>query len=109
MTRADTATSLEEKGKVAQDGRQPLTTAVGLDPTDPNATGQLQRAEQLYGEVSEARQAIDRAAAMSAQNSDSELSQARTMLAGLRAYASDQRYRAVVADLLTAHIERIEQ
>ncbi len=109
MTRAETASSLEEKSKLAQEARSLLTTAAGLDPTDPNLNNTLQRAETLFGSTDDARQVIERAGALVAQNTESEQAQARTMLAGLRDYASDARYRAAVADLLAAHLGHIEE
>lgn len=108
LGRAETASSLEEKAKLSQDARNLLAVTVGLDPTDPQATSKLERAEQIFGEVSEARQLLERAAAMIAQGTDSELSQARAILSNLRHYAADAAYRTLVADLLSAYIQRIE-
>lgn len=108
LTRIETASSLEERARLSQDARALLTVAVGLDPTDPKASADLQRAEQVFGEVTEARQIMDRAQGLIAQKMDGELSQARTLLAGLRQHATDARYRGLVTDLLGAHIERIE-
>ncbi|MFP4323809.1 MAG: hypothetical protein ACLFTK_15250 [Anaerolineales bacterium] len=109
MTRAETASSLEEKSKLAQEARSLLTTAAGLDPTDPALNNTLQRAETLFGATDDAREIIERASALAAQNTESELAQARTLLAGLRDYASDARYRAAVADLLAAQLGHIEE
>lgn len=108
LTRLETASSLDERARLSQEARNLLTVAVGLDPTDPKTNAELQRTEQIYGEVNEARQTMDRAQGLIAQKMDGELSQARTMLAGLRQQASDNRYRGLVTDLLAAHIERIE-
>ena len=59
-------------------------------------------------DMAEGRHIIERASALIAQNYENELSQARTMLAGLRNYAQDPRYRMVVSDLLARHLERAE-
>src|SRR5690606_7049304 len=47
-------------------------------------------------------------ASLVSQNFDSELSQARSMLAGLTNAGQDERYRVVVNDLLTRYLERAE-
>ena len=57
-------------------------------------------------DMERARQVIERAAALIAQNFENELSQARSMLTGLTDYAQDPRFRTVVSDLLARHLER---
>jgi hypothetical protein len=52
------------------------------------------------------RQVIERASTLIAQNDDSDLVQARSMLAGLKDYAQDSRYRTVVSDLMARLVER---
>lgn len=109
MTRADGASSLEEKSKFSQEALGLLNVAVSLDATDPTATGTLQRAEQLYGKAEEARQIIEKAAGLIAQNSEGELSQARSLLANLRDAATDNMYRATVADLFASHLGHVDE
>jgi len=108
LTRAETATTLEERSKLAQEAQSILSVVVNLDPTDPTANQALNRAQELTGTMESARQTMDQAAALIAQNTESELAQARTLLAGLREHAADNRYRAVVADLLASHLGYIE-
>ncbi|HLA41911.1 MAG TPA: tetratricopeptide repeat protein, partial [Aggregatilineales bacterium] len=108
ISRAETVSSLEEKRKLSQEARSLLSLAVEVDPTDPTANNALRRSEQIYAEVDDVRQTLERASALIAQNTESELSQARTMLAGYRDYAADSRYRTVVADLLASHLGYIE-
>ena len=108
LTRAETASSMDEKSKLAQESRSLLTVAVGLDPTDPTSTSALQRAEQIYGEMEEGRQNLERATALTAQNTEGELSQARAILTNMKEFSSDARYRAAVADLLASHLGYIE-
>jgi hypothetical protein len=59
-------------------------------------------------DMQRARQVIERASALIAQNFDNELAQARSMLVNLRDYAQDDRYRMVVGDLLLRYVERAE-
>ena len=108
MTRAETTSSLDETSKLVQEARSLLTVAVGLDPTDPGANSALQKAEQAFGQMEEARQTIERATTLIAHNTEGELAQARTLLVGLKDFSSDNRYRSTVADLLSSHLGFIE-
>ncbi len=108
LTRTDSATVLEERLRLTSEAVRALETAADLNPGDSDINALLQRARQSEADMSEARHIIERASALIAQNYENELSQARTMLSGLRDYAQDPRYRMVVSDLLTRHLERVE-
>jgi tetratricopeptide (TPR) repeat protein len=108
FTRAEAATALDEKMRLSSEAVRALETAAAIDPGDSELNATLQGARQAEALVSEARQIIERASALIAQNFDNELFQARSMLAGLRQYAQDPRYRAMVDQLLMHYIERIE-
>ncbi len=106
--RAKNALSLEERVELTGDALKLLELAAELDPGDSQLTGLLLEARTSASEMGRARQVIERAAALIAQNFDNELSQARSMLAGLREYAQDERYRVVVNDLMLRYVERAE-
>lgn len=108
LTRTDSATVLEERLRLTSEAVRALETAAELDPANQDIIALLQRAQQGEADMSEARHMIERATALIAQNYDNELSQARSMLAGLRIYAQDPRYRMTVSELLARHLERAE-
>lgn len=108
LTRTDSATVLEERLRLTSEAVRALEVAAELDPSNEDINTLLQRARQNEADMAEARHIIERASALVAQNYENELSQARTMLAGLRNHAQDPRYRMVVADLLSRHLERVE-
>lgn len=108
LTRADAATVIEEKQRITAEALRALETAASLDSGDAEVSAALQQARQSEARAQEARQVIERAGALIAQNFDNELTQARTMLANLRDYSQDPRYRMLVADLLAHHLERVE-
>ena len=108
LTRMESATVLEERLRLTTEAVRALETAADLVPANEDITALLQRARQSEADMSEGRHIIERASALIAQNYENELSQARTMLAGLRNYAQDPRYRMVVSDLLARHLERAE-
>ncbi|MBN1565026.1 MAG: hypothetical protein JXA10_14365 [Anaerolineae bacterium] len=108
MTRVDSATILEERLRLTSEAVRSLETAAELAPGNQDINTLLQRARQAEADMSEARHIIERASALTAQNYENELGQARTMLAGLRHFAQDPRYRMIVADLLARHLERAE-
>lgn len=108
LTRMDSATVLEERLRLTSEAVRALETAAEIDPANDEIVALLQRARQNEADMAEARHVIERASALIAQNYENELSQARTMLAGLRSYAQDPRYRMAVADLLARHLERAE-
>jgi tetratricopeptide (TPR) repeat protein len=108
VTRANNAASLDERIALTTDALTMLELGTRLDPGDSALTEMLSLARVDSSEMQRARQVIERAAALIAQNFDNELTQARSMLAGLREYAQDTRYRAVVGDLLTRYAERAQ-
>jgi len=108
LTRMESATVLEEQLRLATEAVRALETAADLAPANQDIVNLLQRARQNEADMSEGRHIIERASALVAQNYENELSQARGMLAGLRQYAQDPRYRMVVSDLLARHLERAE-
>jgi hypothetical protein len=83
--------------------------AVELDPSDTSTAEAIMEARTTTNDLGRARQVIERAASLIAQNFDAELTQARSMLAGLTSVSQDERYRMVVNDLLTRYMERAEQ
>ncbi len=106
FTRAQSATSLEEKLNLTNEAIQLLELGVKLDPADGGMSELLLEARANAGNMQRARQVIERAATHIAQNYDNELLQARSMLSGLMEYAQDPRYRTVVNDLMSRYIER---
>jgi tetratricopeptide (TPR) repeat protein len=108
LNRARSANSLEERLTLTNEALHLLELAVKLAPGDPEISDTLMGARASSTDMERARQMIERAAALVAQNFENELSQARSMLAGLTQYAQDSRYRAVVSDLLTRYLERVE-
>ncbi|NLF77606.1 MAG: hypothetical protein GX573_18080, partial [Chloroflexi bacterium] len=108
LTRTDSASVLEERLRLTSEAVRALDTAAELAPGSEEINNLLQRARQSEADMAEARQMIERSSALVAQNYENELGQARSMLAGLRNYAQDPRYRMVVADLLGRHLERVE-
>lgn len=108
VARANSAASLDERITLTNESLGLLELGVRLDPGDPALTELLSNARVQSSEMQRARQVIERAAALIAQNFDNELSQARSMLAGLRDYAQDTRYRTVVGDLLARYAERAQ-
>ncbi len=108
LARLEASTVLDERMRLVTEAVRALETAHAIDPSDSELNALLQSARQLETQISEARQVIERASALIAQNFDAELSQARSMLAALRNHTQDPRYRNVVSELLARHVERIE-
>ncbi|MCL4249290.1 MAG: SH3 domain-containing protein [Anaerolineae bacterium] len=108
VARANNATALEERLALTAEALNLLELGVRLDPSDASMAEMLSTARVDSSEMQRARQAIERASALIAQNFDTELTQARSMLAGLRDYAQDNRYRTVVSDLQTRFVERAQ-
>lgn len=106
LMRANSATSLDERLSLTADAQQMLELGVKLDPGDGDLSDRLLEARTASSDMQRARQVIERAASLINQNFDNELVQARAMLAGLRDYAQDNRYRVVVSDLQQRFIER---
>jgi tetratricopeptide (TPR) repeat protein len=108
LNRAQSATALDERLGLTNEALNLLEVGIKLDPGDTALSDTLLGARAAASDMERARQIIDRAAALIAQNFDNELSQARSMLVGLDDYAQDPRYRTVVSDLLSRYIERAE-
>ena len=106
LMRASHATSLEERLNLTNDALQLLEFGIKLDPSDSELSEKLLEARSNASDMQRARQVIERAAALISQNFDNELIQARAMLAGLRDYTQDSRYRVVVSDLQQRLVER---
>src|SRR5690606_28237961 len=96
LHRASNAINLEDKTLLAEEALKLAEFAVELDPSDSDASALLLEARSQAGEFSRARQTIERASKLVAQNYDAELIQARNMLSGLSENAQDERYRMVV-------------
>ncbi len=108
LTRAQSATSVDERLTLGNEAFKLLEVGSDLDPSDARLSELKIEAQTMTANAQRARQTIERSAAMIAQNFDNDLAQARTLLADLRDYAQDDRYRAVVSDLLARYIERAE-
>ena len=106
FSRANNATSLEERIILTNEALTLLELGIKLDPGDAALTEMLMEARASSSDMQRARQVIDRAAGLIAQNFDNELVQARSMLSGLMNYAQDSRYRTVVNDLMGRYVER---
>ena len=106
LNRADNAATVEERLTLTNQALTLLDLAVKLDPGDTTISDNMLRARGDSGELERVRQSIERASALTAQNTDQDLSQSRTILAGLTDYAQDERYRGAVDDLMTRYIER---
>jgi tetratricopeptide (TPR) repeat protein len=108
LNRAGNSNRLDERLSLSNEALQLIELGVKLDPADSAQADLLINTRASVSDMQRARQVIERAAALVAQNFDNELAQARTMLAGLREYAQDERYRNVVSDLLGRYLERAE-
>jgi tetratricopeptide (TPR) repeat protein len=108
LNRAQNGNRLDERLALTNEALTLLELGIKLDPSDSALSGQLLETRAATSDMQRAKQVIERASALIAQNFDNELSQARSMLAGLRDYAQDERYRNVVSDLLSRYIERAE-
>jgi len=108
LTRANSAVSIDEKLLLSQEALRLLELGVELDPGDARLSELLIDSRAMVNDMQRGKQTIERASALVAQNFDTELAQARSMLAELRDYNQDERYRVVVNDLLSRQIERAE-
>lgn len=108
LERVQNASTLQDRLALTNNALQLMDLAIELDPADTSTSELLMDARARANDMNRARQVIERAGAMVAQNFDTELNQARSMLAGLSDYAQDDRYRAVVNDLMTRYMERAE-
>ena len=107
-TRANNSNTLDERVMIMGEAIKLMELANELDPTDSSISEMLIDGRSQQADISRAQQVIKRAQALVTQNFDTELSQARQMLAGLQDYAQDERYRNTVNDLLSRYIERAE-
>jgi tetratricopeptide (TPR) repeat protein len=108
LNRVQNAQSLEDKLILTNEALRLMEFAIQLDPSDTSTSELMMEARATSADMGRARQIIERSASLIAQNFDSELNQARTMLAGLSGYAQDERYRMVVNELLSRYMERAE-
>lgn len=108
LTRAQGATAVDERLALSAEAFRLLEVGSDLDPSDTRLSELKIEAQAMTSNAQRARQTIERCASMIAQNFDNELAQARTLLADLRDFAQDDRYRAVVSDLLARYMERAE-
>lgn len=106
LSRARGATALEDRLVLTSEALTLLEQGVKLDPGDSTLAQMLLETRAELSDMQRARQVIERASTLIAQNVDSELVQARSMLSGLLDYAQDARYRATVTDLLNRYLER---
>jgi tetratricopeptide (TPR) repeat protein len=108
LSRAGNAVSLDEKLMLGNEALRLLEHGVELDPSDSRLSDLLVESRAMVNDLQRAKQMIDRASALVAQNFDNELAQARGILTEMRDYNQDDRYRLVVNDLLSRQIERAE-
>lgn len=108
LSRAQSATAIDERLTLSAEAFRLLEVGSDLDPSDARLSELKIEAQTMTANAQRARQTIERCAAMIAQNFDNELAQARTLLAELRDFSQDDRYRAVVSDLLGRYMERAE-
>jgi tetratricopeptide (TPR) repeat protein len=108
MERSSNATNIEDKLALSNEALRLSEFATSLDPNDSQAAAMLLEARTAATEFQRARQTIERASKLVAQNYEAELVQARNMLAGLSENAQDERYRMVVNELFTRYMEQAE-
>ncbi|MEQ8672527.1 MAG: SH3 domain-containing protein [Aggregatilineales bacterium] len=108
VSRANNAMAIDERLMMSNEALRLLELGVELDPGDARMSDMLMSTRSGTADMQRARQVIERASALVSQNFDNELSQARTMLTGLRDYAQDERYRMVVDELHSRYVERAE-
>jgi tetratricopeptide (TPR) repeat protein len=108
LDRAQNATAIDERYLLANEALKLAEFSVELNPGDSESSQLLVEARTLASDMQRAKQTIDRSSSLIAQNFDSELTQARNMLANLSNNAQDERYRAAVNDLFLRYLERAE-
>ncbi len=108
LTRARNASSIDERLMLSNEALRLLELGIELDPADGRLSGLMSEVRTMAAESSRAKQMIERAGAMIAQNFDSELAQARGMLAELKDHVQDERYRITVNELFSRFMERAE-
>jgi tetratricopeptide (TPR) repeat protein len=108
LDRAHNSTSMDDRLILANEALKLAEFSVELNPGDADSTQLLVDARTLAGDMQRSKQTIERASSLIAQNFDSELTQARSMLANLSSNAQDDRYRSVVNELFIRFLERAE-
>lgn len=108
IERSNNATNIEDKLALSNEALKLSEFASSLDPNDSQASAMLLESRTAATEFQRARQTIERASKLVAQNYEAELVQARNMLSGLAENAQDERYRQVVNDLFTRYMEQAE-
>jgi len=108
LARAQNSLIVEERLTLNMQALRLLETAVKLDPSDTTLSEMLLQARGNSGEFERVRQSVERASNLIAQNTESDLSQARSILSGLTDYAQDERFRVALSELLNRYLERAE-
>ncbi|MEO1289647.1 MAG: tetratricopeptide repeat protein, partial [Chloroflexota bacterium] len=109
LSRVENTSNLDDKAVLASEALRLAEFAVELDPNDTEATNLLMEVRTGEADYTRARQTIERASKLIAQNYDTELVQARNMLSGLSSeFAQDERYRMMVNDLFMRYMEQAE-
>lgn len=108
FARMGSAISIEDRLVYINDALRMLEIGVELDASDTRLTNLMSDGRAKANELQRARQVMERASALIAQNFDQEIAQARTMLAELQQFAQDDRYRNVVNELFSRYMERAE-
>ncbi len=108
LARAQNSLIVEERLNLNVQALRLLETAVKLDPSDTTLSEMLLQARGNSGEFERVRQSVERASTLIAQNTESDLSQARSILSGLADYAQDERFRVALSELLNRYLERAE-
>ena len=110
LNQAGNSTTLNERILLMNAAINMLELGLELDPTDSAFSELLMHSRTQQAEISRADENIRRAQALISQNFDTELAQARQMLAEMvGAYAQDKRYRDTVNDLFTRYLERADE
>jgi len=108
LNRVSNAAILEDKLALTNEALRLLEAAVELNPSDTLASEVLMEGRAMAADMERDKQTIERAASLVAQNMDSELTQALTMLSDLSEHSQDERYRSVINDLFSRYLERAE-
>jgi tetratricopeptide (TPR) repeat protein len=106
--RANNTTTIDDRLNLLSDIVTLMEFAIELEPSDREASNLLSEARSQASTYTRARQNIERASSLISQNYDSELPQARAMLAEMTNFSQDERYRSTVNELFTRYLERAE-
>ena len=110
LNHAGNASTLDERIMLLNAAIKLIELGLELDPTDSAFSEMLMRTRNMQADSSRAQGVIKRAQALVTQNFDTELAQARQMLAELvNDYAQDEHYRNTVYDLFSRYRERAEE